>query len=103
MIFSSLGFIFVFLPFVFVIYQLLSLVNHNFLKNIWLVISSLFFYYLGHERDLWWLLSSVIVNYIFAYCIDYTEKRINGYRSISPEELYGLNCLDYPINQLLRR
>lgn len=76
MVFSSLGFIFVFLPFVFVIYQLLSLVNHNFLKNIWLVISSLFFYYLGNERDLWWLLSSVIVNYIFAYCIDYTEKRI---------------------------
>lgn len=76
MVFSSLGFIFVFLPFVFAIYQLLSLVNHNFLKNIWLVISSLFFYYLGNEKDLWWLLSSVIVNYIFAYCIDYTEKRI---------------------------
>lgn len=75
MVFSSLGFIFVFLPMVLGVYHFLSLFNNRFIKNLWLVISSIVFYYLGNGKNLWYLLSSVIVNYLSACCIDNIENQ----------------------------
>jgi alginate O-acetyltransferase complex protein AlgI len=61
-LFNSFEFIFVFLPFVLIIYFLLNRFNHNAAK-LWLLACSLFFYSWWNPKYLPLILSSLVVNY----------------------------------------
>ncbi len=60
MVFSSITFLFVFLPLTLVIYYICP----KALKNIWLLIASLVFYAFGEPMYILLLVSSIIVNYL---------------------------------------
>ena len=66
MIFSSITFLFYFLPIVMVIYYIVP----NKLKNIVLLISSLAFYAYGEPRYVFLMIFSILITYIFGLLID---------------------------------
>lgn len=66
MLFSSISFIYYFLPIVLIIYFIVP----SKLKNLVLLLSSLFFYFYGEPNYLWILLFSCLINYFFARIIE---------------------------------
>ncbi|MDP4146334.1 MAG: MBOAT family protein [Bacillota bacterium] len=75
MLFSSIVFIFYFLPFVLIGYFALSFSRK--LQNVFLLIASIFFYAWGEVRFLAILLICIICNYIFGLLIDKFKERRN--------------------------
>ena len=73
MLFTSIEFLFRFLPIVVVGYFLLPF--RYGLKNIWLLAASLFFYAWGEPRFVVVLLISIVVNYALALVIDHVRGR----------------------------
>ncbi len=71
MLFSSLTFLFVFLPTVIGIYYILPMK----LKNIWLLLSSLFFYFYGEPKYLILMVTVITVSYIFGLLTDRAEGK----------------------------
>ncbi|HAT4372286.1 TPA: MBOAT family protein [Clostridioides difficile] len=71
MIFSSLTFLFAFLPVVFILY---FLVNDK-LKNFVLLLTSLFFYAWGEPKYIFLMLGSIVVNYIFGLKVSSDNKK----------------------------
>lgn len=71
MVFSSLTFVCVFLPVVYILYWLLPTVK---LQNVVLIIASLLFYAYGEPDFIIMMLLSVLFNYVCAYLISITEK-----------------------------
>lgn len=67
MLFSSMFFIFVFLPFVYCTYFLLKLIASNkiMLRIFFLLCASLFFYSWGEPLYIFLMLISIIANYFF--------------------------------------
>ena len=65
MVFSSYLFIFLFLPAFLTAYKL---VGHR-LRNILILVASLFFYYLGDAKGVWILLAAIVGNYAFGCLI----------------------------------
>lgn len=72
MLFSSLTFIFLFLPILLLIYY----IANNKYRNIILLIASLLFYAWGEPKYIILMLISILVNYIFALLIERWDKRI---------------------------
>ena len=72
MVFSSIVFIFQFLPVTVLVYYLLP----DYMKNGWLVISSLFFYAWGEPRYVFWLICSTVMNYLFGRWLERGNKKI---------------------------
>lgn len=72
MVFSSLVFIFRFLPIVLGIYYLVPYK----LKNFVLLIASLFFYSWGEAKYFVIMLTCIVVNYLAALLIEYNRKRL---------------------------
>lgn len=72
MVFSSVVFLFLFLPLTFIVYIITPGIK---LKNIVLIAASLFFYAYGEPKAVLLMLISIIVNYILAIGID---KNKNG-------------------------
>ena len=70
MLFSSITFLYYFLPLVLVVY---FLVPKNF-KNAWLFISSLFFYAWGEPKCVFLMVATVLLNYIFGILIEKTTS-----------------------------
>ena len=70
MLFSSLTFLFIFLPVVLIGYYIMPSKG----KNIWLLLASLFFYFYGEPKYLVIMLAVITISYIFGLL---TEK-ING-------------------------
>jgi len=70
MIFSSITFIYFYLPILLIIYYL---INKKY-KNIILLIFSLIFYFLGEPKYIIFLILSCILNYIFGLLIDKKRK-----------------------------
>ena len=70
MVFSSITFLFYFLPIVLAIYYIVP----NKFKNIVLLISSLVFYFYGEPKYILLMIFSIIVTYIFGILIDKYEK-----------------------------
>ena len=70
MVFSSLVFLFVFLPIFFLIYFL----SKDKFKNIILLIFSLFFYSWGEPKYIVLMLFSIFINYLLARLIDKTKN-----------------------------
>lgn len=73
MLFSSMVFLWIFLPIVFCGYHLLK----DQYKNIWLLVASLFFYSWGEPAYIFLMLFSIIVNYLLGIWMDrYAKKKI---------------------------
>lgn len=70
MVFSSLEFLFLFLPIVFLEY---ILIKPN-LANAWLFASSLFFYYMGAKDQLWLLLTVIAICYFTGLLMGRTKN-----------------------------
>ena len=66
MLFSSITFLYYFLPLVLIVYFLVP----KQLKNAWLLISSLFFYAWGEPRCVFLMIATVLTNYIFGILIE---------------------------------
>ena len=76
MVFSSISFIYYFLPLVLILY---FIVPKKF-KNICLLTFSLFFYFYGEGKFLWVLLLSCIMNFIYGLLIEkYRDKKASRY------------------------
>ena len=71
MLFSSIAFLYYFLPCVLILYFLAP----NKLKNTWLLISSLFFYAWGEPKCVFLMLATILVNYVFGILIEKTESK----------------------------
>ncbi len=71
MLFSSLTFLFIFLPTVIGVYYILPMKA----KNIWLLASSLFFYFYGEPKYLVLMLAVITFSYIFGLLTDRAEGR----------------------------
>lgn len=71
MLFSSLTFIFIFLP----IFLLIYYISNNKYRNLILFIASLLFYAWGEPKYIILMLVSIFINYIFALLIDKYKKR----------------------------
>ena len=74
MVFSSIEFIFIFLPIFFLVYYLLPFRG----KNLWLFIASLAFYSYGvldEPRYILLLIISIVLNYFFGLAISRSEQR----------------------------
>lgn len=71
MLFSSLTFLFIFLPTVIGIYCILPMKA----KNIWLLISSLFFYFYGEPKYLILMITVITFSYIFGLLTDRFEGK----------------------------
>lgn len=74
MIFSSLIFVFLFLPIVLLIYYIICPFSTG-LKNVWLLMASLFFYAWGEPKFVLIMIVSIFANYILGMGIDFFTKR----------------------------
>ena len=72
MLFSSLTFLFAFLPVVLAVYYVLP----SKVKNIWLLAASLFFYFYGEPKYLVIMLSVITVSYIFGLMTDKAKGKM---------------------------
>ena len=94
MIFSSSIFLFLFLPTILVFYFL----SPKKIKNLVLLIASLFFYAWGEMQYIWVLLISIIGNYFFGILIGKfldEKKSINLKLVISAAIIFNLSLLGY--------
>ena len=71
MLFSSLTFLFIFLPTVIGVYYILPMKA----KNIWLLLSSLFFYFYGEPKYIILMISVITFSYIFGLLTDRAEGK----------------------------
>lgn len=72
MIFSSITFLFYFLPIVLAIYYIVP----NKWKNTVLLVSSLLFYFYGEPKYIWLMISSIAITYIFGILIDKYKSKL---------------------------
>lgn len=79
MVFSSITFLFYFLPVVLAIYYIVP----NKLKNIVLLLASLLFYFYGEPKYLLLMISSIIITYIFGLLINKNKKHAKALLIIS--------------------
>lgn len=70
MLFSSLFFLYVFLPVVILLHFLLP----KKLKNIWLLASSLIFYFWGEQKYIYVIFVSIIINYLCGLAIEHYSR-----------------------------
>lgn len=73
MVFSSCFFLFLFLPFTYILH---CICPHIKIKNMLLIIASLFFYAFGEPVYIFLMIGSILMNYLFAYLI--AENKKNG-------------------------
>ena len=71
MLFSSITFLYYFLPCVLIFY----FIAPKQLKNVWLLIASLFFYAWGEPKCIFLMVATVLVNYIFGILIEKTDSK----------------------------
>lgn len=73
MVFSSVVFLFLFLPLVYIAYLIVPGIR---LKNIVLILASIIFYAYGEPRAVVLMLVSILVNYLFALLISKNKRKI---------------------------
>lgn len=81
MLFSSITFLYYFLPLVLIVYFIVP----KRLKNVWLLLTSLFFYAWGEPKCVFLMIATVMLNYIFGILIEKsTSKKLKkAYLTIS--------------------
>lgn len=72
MVFSTLGFLFLFFPLVFMIYFFIKTAY----ANLWLLIASLLFYYIGDKGHLRLLIYIIAISYLTGFIIQKSNKNI---------------------------
>jgi alginate O-acetyltransferase complex protein AlgI len=70
MLFSSLVFLYIFLPAVVLLHFLIPLK----LKNTWLLVSSLVFYFWGEQKYIYVIFASILINYLCGRAIEYYRQ-----------------------------
>lgn len=88
MVFSSSVFLFVFLPIVLVVYSVVP----SKMQNIWLLISSLFFYLWGGTQFFSIIIFSILINYLGGICLGSIPNE--KYRKILLILFVGINLLN---------
>ena len=73
MIFNSITFIFYFLPVFLLVYFLLP--KNMTLKNLWVIIGSIFFYSMGEYSYSWLLIVSILINYAIGLFLGKKKKK----------------------------
>ena len=91
MVFSSLTFLFIFLPIVLLLY---FIVNDKY-KNYILLFFSLLFYSWGEPKYVLLMIVSIVVNYVFAKFIDKTNKKIKRKSLLIVSILFNVGLLFY--------
>ncbi len=86
MVFSSITFLFYFLPITLTIYYIVP----NKFKNIILLIVSLLFYFYGEPKYIWLIITSIIVTYLFGILIDKYKKKSKLFLILSIIVIVGL-------------
>ncbi|WP_027184185.1 MBOAT family O-acyltransferase [Desulfovibrio inopinatus] len=92
MVFSSAAFLFFFLPIVMAIY--FPLVKYGTLRNVILIIASLFFYAWGEGGYVLVMIGSIVINYFFALWVDRT-------RALGKSRLPITLCIIFNISLLI--
>lgn len=97
MLFSSMTFIWVFLPVVIVVNTLLNLIPNKIVrthvKNIFLLLASLFFYAWGGIYYLFIMIASILINYCGGYIISSIDIEHKGIRKFVLVMIIALNLL----------
>ena len=75
MVFSSTVFLFVFLPVTYILY---IVCKPQAVRNIILIIASLFFYAYGEPAAVFLMILSIIVNYLLGLTMDSKHKKTNA-------------------------
>ena len=78
MVFSSITFLFYFLPIVLTCYYLV----HKKFKNLILLIGSLFFYFWGEPKNIWIMISVILFSYIGGLLIHKLKEKNSKYLKI---------------------
>lgn len=92
MLFSSLIFLFVFLPAVLFFYY----VSPKKLKNVVLLVFSLFFYGYGEPKSLLVMLVSIFMNYVFGLLADrYRDSKAKAYAVLAAAAIGNLSIIGY--------
>jgi alginate O-acetyltransferase complex protein AlgI len=91
MVFSSVIFLFFFLPFSLIIYFLLP---KNF-RNPLLILLSLFFYWWGENGYVWVMIGSILSNFLFAYIVDHYRGRKAANIVLGSAVFFNLTLLAY--------
>ena len=88
MVFSSVFFTFLFLPIVLGGYYV---TRNDRIKNLILLVASLFFYAYGEPKFIYVMLGSIVTNYVFALLIDkeLKEKRKNGAKAFLVLDIFA--------------
>ena len=73
MVFSSMVFLWIFLPVTLAGYYLLHLTKNRTLMNVWLLLVSVLFYSFGEPKYILLLLISVLINYTGGLLIEYAK------------------------------
>lgn len=93
MVFSSMIFIWVFLPIVFILDKIF--VKSRTLQNLILVLASILFYAWGQPDYVWLLLVSILVNYLFGFAIQAVRSKLPGQILLAAGILVNLGILGY--------
>src|SRR5690554_4993083 len=91
MVFSSLVFLYLFLPFIIITYFL----SPKFFRNTLLLIASLFFYAWGEPKYVFLMLISIAVNYVMGIVIDRTPPSAKKKRLLILTIIVNLAILGY--------
>lgn len=87
MVFSSLNFLFLFLPMLLPFYFLFALTKHRKISNFVLLVFSLFFYAYGTPKFIWIMLLSIGINYVGALFVDWDK----GFKKVALFVTVALN------------
>lgn len=90
MVFSSLVFLFLFLPIVLAVYFLL---RNSAFRNVFLLLASLLFYAWGEPSYVWVMLVSIVANYFLAIWIE--DHRSSGKQIVSLAVIFNVGLLAY--------
>lgn len=91
MVFSSVIFLFFYLPAVLIVYYLVPKI----FKNTFLIIVSLFFYWWGEHAFVWVMIGSICANYTFGCIIDHYREREAARIILAVAVFLNLSLLGY--------
>lgn len=94
MVFTSITFLFYFLPSVIILYYLIPK-KYRALRNMVLLAFSLFFYFAGETKAIAWMLLSIIGNYTFGRIIDNTEVEKTRKQLLALSVVFNIGILFY--------
>ncbi len=93
MVFSDAVFLFLFLPITLVVYYFLFIWKNISLRNVWLLIVSLFFYAWGEPLYVFLMILSIVVNYFLGLAVSTCPKTTKGKWIVAIGCIFNLGLL----------